>query len=903
MATPGQDLRAESVREGAAPQFRLSVAIELSLMPKMRVLPHARAHWLTRDTIAWNLAASPGYSYRLHSGESEERPPSVRSHFSLALAPAGLSRGLREKYPHLASCAALILGAGDLAHVPELLKSQLAVSARDEHDRLVEETGLQIPGVLDDLYPYTGPLGIVYRGDIPTLTVWAPTAQSVNLRLFDDSTTSVYESVPMQWQAATGVWSVAGQASWTHKFYLYDVRVFVPETGETEQNLVTDPYSLSLSKNSLRSQIVNLAGSALKPAGWDALQKPPLETFTDSVIYELHVRDFSIGDGSVSPGHRGKFMAFTEHNSQGMLHLGALASAGLTHIHLLPAFDFASVNDDEAQRVEPDAVRLAAFPPESEEQQAAVGKVAAGDGFNWGYDPFHYGVPEGSYATEPDGPARILEFRSMVQALNRAGLRVVMDVVYNHTAFGGQHAQSVLDKIVPGYYYRLDAEGKVETSTCCQNTATEHHMMEKLMLDTLRQWATAYKVDGFRFDLMGHHLRDNMLNVRRTLDELTLEKDGVAGRQIYIYGEGWDFGEVAHNARGANAAQLNLGGLGIGSFNDRLRDAARGGRPFSGLQEQGFLTGLFNEPNASQPGSPEEQKALLLHLQDWIRIGLAGNLRDYTLVDARGRLATGAEIDYYGQPAGYTLSPQECVNYVSAHDNETLFDAIQLKVPASLPLPDRLRMHRLGLSLVLLGQGIPFFHAGDDMLRSKSLDRNSYNSGDWFNKLDFTYETNNWGVGLPPAGDNGAHWPVLKPLLANPALRPSRADILSTVAHFRELLRIRRSSRLLRLETADEIGARLTFFNTGPEQIPGLIALVLSNTLDSRLDDAYRQMVVVFNATPLSQTLVEPALAGLGFVLHPVLVASADWVVRQSGFEPEAGAFVVPARTAAVFVR
>src|SRR5512145_2700531 len=180
----------------------------------------------------------------------------------------------------------------------------------------------------------------------------------------------------------------------------------------------------------------------------------------------------------------------------------------------------------------------------------------------------------------------------MVQALNQAGLRVVMDVVYNHTNASGQEAKSVLDKIVPGYYHRLNADGAVETSTCCQNTATEHAMMRKLMVDSVVTWATQYKVDGFRFDLMGHHMLDDMKAVRAALDALTLENDGVDGKLIYVYGEGWDFGEVANNARGKNATQLNIAGTGIGVFNDRLRDAVKGGSPFSDPRDQGFVTGL-----------------------------------------------------------------------------------------------------------------------------------------------------------------------------------------------------------------------------------------------------------------------------------------------------------------------
>ena len=248
----------------------------------------------------------------------------------------------------------------------------------------------------------------------------------------------------------------------------------------------------------------------------------------------------------------------------------------------------------------------------------------------------------------------------------------------------GRIAKSVLDKVVPGYYYRLDTEGNVTTSTCCQNTATENRMMEKLMIDSVVTWAREYKVDGFRFDLMGHHMLSNMQAVRAALDALTLEKDGVDGKSIYIYGEGWDFGEVANNARGVNATQLNIGGTGIGVFNDRLRDGVRGGNPFDDPRLQGFSTGLVLDPNAVEVRTPEAQEEKLLDYTNWIKIGMAGNLSAYTIVKANGEIVDGAHISYGGMPAGYTLDPQENIVYVSAHDNETLFDAIQLKASAEI---------------------------------------------------------------------------------------------------------------------------------------------------------------------------------------------------------------------------
>jgi pullulanase-type alpha-1,6-glucosidase len=867
----------------------------------------AQAYWVSRDTILWRVTGSPAFSYSLHhspSGRLKVEGNEITGGHKLPLQyePGGASLPVLEKFPHLSGSTALKLRDASLESVPDLLKEQTAVSAFNEHGHLVWTTLLQIPGVLDDLYTYTGKLGVSYEGDAPVLRLWAPTARRVWLHLYPNSTApEAADPIGMRLDPASGVWVAYGKPDWTGRFYLYEVEVYVPRMCRVEKNLVTDPYSVSLSTNSKRSQIVELNHPGLMPKGWTGLKKPHLEHFANLVVYELHVRDFSIRDRSVSPAYRGTYKAFTEMKSSGMRHLKSLAQAGLTHIHLLPVFDFASVNEKKEEWEQPAEELLRSFPPDSSEQQKLVSRTRDRDGFNWGYDPFHFTVPEGSYATDPDGSVRILEFREMVSALNAAGLRVIMDVVYNHTFASGQDEKSVLDKIVPGYYHRLNAEGFVENSTCCANTATEHAMMEKLMIDSLITWATAYKIDGFRFDLMGHHMLSNLLHVRQALDELTLGKDGVEGRKIYLYGEGWDFGEVGGGARGLNATQFNIGGTGIGAFNDRMRDAVRGGRPFGGIQEQGFITGLFTDPNPTDQGDLEQQKWRLLHSTDWIRLGLAGNLKSYRLVNANGHQVSGWEIEFNGRPAAYAQQPHENVVYVSAHDNETLFDAIQLKASPAASLRDRIRMHCLGLSLVIFSQGVSFFLAGDDLLRTKSLDRNSYNSGDWYNALDFTGETSSWGIGLPP-GENEFHWPVMAPLLANPGLKPGKEQILRTAAYFREILRIRKSSHLFRLRTAEEIAACIRFHNIGPEQIPGFLVLELTGADNPHPQDEFQRVVVVFNAQPGEQVYTVDSLKGAPLVLHPVLAASVDPPVRRSRFNSYTGTLIVPGRTTAVFV-
>lgn len=866
-------------------------------------LAKQKAVWVNQDTVMWNIVGSPRYSYSLFYSPDANLALTADGitgglEIPLAYSKSGPGGDVFEMHPNLAGYSAFKIMETDFNKIADAVRSQLAVIVRDDLGKVVDSSGVQIAGVLDALYKYDGALGVSVEKGIPTLRVWAPTAITVSLKLFDSSTTNEFQTFNMVRDDGTGVWSITGDASWMNQYYLYEVKVFVPKTGKIEVNLVTDPYSFSLSMNSLRGQIVDLEDPVLKPEGWDKLSKPVLASPEDSVIYELHIRDFSIKDTSVPEELRGTYLAFTVNDSRGMQHLASLAQAGLTTIHLLPAFDIASVDEDKSNWSMVDDTLLATYAPDSDKQAQAVSLIKGTDGFNWGYDPYHYTVPEGSYATIPDGSERILEFRQMVQALNNTGLRLVMDVVYNHTSQSGQNTKSVLDKIVPGYYYRLDAEGNVTTSTCCQNTATENAMMEKLMIDSVITWAKEYKVDGFRFDLMGHHMLRNMQAVRTALDDLTLKKDGVDGKSIYIYGEGWDFGEVTNNAYGINATQLNIGGTGIGVFNDRLRDAVRGGNPFDDLRLQGFSSGLYLASNVAEMRASKDQLSKLQDYTDWIRIGMAGNLMDYQITRSDGEVVSATQVLYGGKPAGYTLDPQENVVYVSAHDNETIFDAIQAKAAETASLKERIRMNNLALSIPMLSQGVPFFHAGDDILRSKSLDSNSYDSGDWYNAIDWSYTTNSWGIGLPIEGSS--NWPIFKPLLANAALKPQASDISYASTVFNEFLEIRMSSALFRLQTAEQVMRMLTFLNNGPQAIPGLIVMRIQD--EDNLDPKYSEVMVLINANHQSIQFNDASLTGITYLMHPIQQASVDAVMQEVMYDSTTGTFTIPAITTVVFV-
>ncbi len=860
----------------------------------------ATAHWLSADTLVWNRPAS-GHTFALHfDAEAGLRLTSdeVAGGHKVALKvdSDGLPDSLQARFPHLNAMTVLRIAADDLPRMGRALRGQLVVSATDGQRQLVDASGVQIPGVLDDLFSFQGRLGPYYADQAITLSLWAPTAQNVNLLLFDGSATPTSSVIPMTFNEATGVWSATGDLGWDRQYYLFEVSVFAPTTGRIETNRVTDPYSLSLSTDSRRSQLVDLNDPELAPDNWSGLNKPSLQAAEDSILYELHVRDFSSADANLAERLRGTFAAFGARQSRGAQHLKQLAQAGISHIHLLPSFDIATIPELASERSSVDRQRLAGYPSDSDRQQAAVAAIKDVDGFNWGYDPYHYTVPEGSYSTDPDGPIRIIEFRTMVSALNQAGLRVVMDVVYNHTHAAGQDPKSVLDRIVPGYYHRLNARGDVETSTCCANTATEHAMMEKLMIDSVLTWARHYKIDGFRFDLMGHHSKASMLRLRAALNALTVDKDGVDGQSIYLYGEGWNFGEVADDARFVQATQQNMGGTGIGTFSDRLRDGVRGGTPFGDLREQGFVNGLGFDPNEFESASGDGLTELLA-VTDWIRVGLAADTADFELTNASGNVVRADQIDYLGQPAGYTADPQENIKYVAAHDNETLFDANQVKLPVTTPMADRVRVQNLSNAIVMLGQGIPFFHAGQEFLRSKSMDRDSFNSGDWFNAIDWSLATSNWGKGLPVAEKNQDKWPLMAPLLANTDLAPDQSAMQRSFSHFKALAKVRQTTPLLRLRTAEAIRNGVRFHNTGPDQTPGLIAMTIQ--------DGDQWVLNLFNARPQVVAFELPALAGVKMELHEALQQLFD---ADEAFYPPVdkqlsnGQFTIPPRTGLTYL-
>jgi pullulanase-type alpha-1,6-glucosidase len=390
---------------------------------------------------------------------------------------------------------------------------------------------------------------------------------------------------------------------------------------------------------------------------------------------------------------------------------------------------------------------------------------------------------------------------------------------------------------------------------------------------------------------------------RAVMEQLQQAVNAAAGHPVQLLGEGWNFGEVADGARFVQASQLSLNGSGIGTFNDRTRDAVRGGSAGDAgealFARQGWINGLLYDPNGH---AGKRDDAALLRAADMVRAGLAGSIRSYPLQTFDDKIVTLDAIDYGGQPAGYASEPSEVVNYVENHDNQTLYDIDVFKLPASTSRQDRARVQVLGMAVDAFAQGIAYFHAGIDVLRSKSLDRNSFNSGDWFNRLDWTYRDNYFGTGLPPADDNGKDYALLKPLLANRALKPLPADIAFARDAFRDLLAIRASSTLFRLPTALEIKRRLRFFNTGSNQTPTVVAAHLNG--EGYPGANFKGISYFINVDKVGHTVTDAQAAGKALRLHPVLLApnAADKRATQATFDAATGSFSIPPRTAVVFV-
>ena len=879
------------------------------------------AHWLTPKLLVLPKSDKEVIYQLLNTGKVEFD--------ALMLSKITFPDNLAKKFPHLADFQAYKVDLS-AAQAKAWLKQQLLVVALDEDRQAKKVSFVQTGAVIDALYTQgendaneVNDLGATITDEGVTFKLWAPTAQQVELLLFSDDFTANTTRLKMIEDTNTGIWSIAGGRLLNGAYYQYQVTVYHPESKQVATLITTDPYSLSLSVNSQYSQVVDLDDSDTQPTNWLEHQIPTVNNVEDNIFYETHIRDFSSDDSALSNSNvRGKYKAFSEQKSHGIQHLKRLKKAGLNNIHLLPTYDLASINEDATQAVDiNDSIAqvkvkvcdttptltictsnlnakqslkslLASFDVSSEQAQLVVSELRQLDNFNWGYDPFHYTVPEGSYALNPQGKNRLVEFREMVQSIHGLGFRVIMDVVYNHTFQFGLKEKSVLDKIVPNYYHRLNImTGSVEQSTCytCGNTATERVMMAKLMTDSLVVWARDYKIDGFRFDLMGHQTKDAMLAAREAVRAVDSD--------TYFYGEGWNFGEVANNSRFVQASQLTLCGTQIGTYTDRLRDAVRGGGNNT-RDSQGIGNGLLTQPNERQTKAQSRQEYDLR--MDQLRVGLAGNLSTFPLKKNNAKQVQGKDIPYGDQPTGYALDPADTINYVSKHDNQTLWDNSQYRLSFDVSTDDRVRMHLQSLSFTLFAQGIPFLHMGSEFMRSKSYLRDSYDYGDWFNRVDFSKQSNHYNVGLAPADKDQDNWPLIKAVQKGHQGRDQVQvkHIEFSAKVFEDMLALRMSSPLFRLTTAEDIIEKVSFLNTD-NTLLGLLVMKLDDTQGKPVDVNAESLMVIFNTSTKVQTLTYTKANE--YQLHPIQQKGVDEVIKHS--KADENGFTVPALSSVVFIK
>lgn len=887
------------------------------------------AHWVRKDLLLINSAEDVS-QFNLLVSKNAQLDEGNAPDTSYRLTSMQMPEEIAQAFPHMASFTALKIDG--IADIKQALKSQLAVSQISQTGDVAKVSYVQSARVLDDLFTSgtndadeVMDYGAVVNGENTSFALWAPTAKLVTVNLYNADKQPIGTHVMTENE--NGVWRVKVADAPMGTFYKYALSVYHPRTQKVENLEVTDPYSMSLARNSQYSQVVDLSHPDTQPQGWGEKAPEHLQHPESLILYETHIRDFSASEKNLSnPDFRGRYLAFTESQSDGMKHLQALKEAGLNTVHLLPTYDISTVNEDPSQVIYPEDslekmcglvpdleqckgdmdlsqslhTLLKSYDPQSNQAEALLEVIRPYDPYNWGYDPYHYTVPEGSYAVNPDGISRLIEFRQMVQSLHAMGFRVIMDVVYNHTFASGLDEKSVLDKVVPNYYHRLNPlTGVVEKSTCCENSATENRMMAKLMIDSLVVWARDYMIDGFRFDLMGHQPKSEMLEAREAVRAVDAD--------TYFYGEGWNFGEVANNAQFVQAAQIPLAGTEIGTFTDRLRDAVRGGSSFVSGNDlrfgQGLVSGLITQPNDLQSAEKSEAQLQEYYLSaDQVRVGLAGNLANFPLINTAGETVAGRDIDYGGAPSGYALDPADTINYVSKHDNQTLWDNNQYRNSHAATADQRVRMHNLALAYPLMAQGIPFLHMGGELLRSKSFLRDSYDYGDWFNAVDFSKQTNNYNVGLPPAVKDEANWAIIKDLIAKNEGRdmvtPAQIEFASKV--FMDFIAIRSGSKLFSLPTEADVVERVKFHNTGKNQRVGLIVMSISDGAGDRdLDPNVEEMVVIFNSDLNNHKF--PYQGAEHFTLHPRQASGADYVTAAA--KANKGGFTVPGLSAAVFVK
>ena len=569
----------------------------------------------------------------------------------------------------------------------------------------------------DNYFSYDGELGALYEKEGTLLRVWTPTAKSVEVWIYaDDSFKGPSTKIEMV-QKPKGIFEAYLPGDQHGTIYVYKI-LFL----NNRESISVDPYARATTVNGMKSVIADL--NRTNPDGWGE-RLPAFGLPEEAIIYELHIRDFSISETS-GIVNKGKFLGLTEKNTQNAsgrkTGLDYLIDLGITHIQILPMFDYATV--DEANLTEPQ--------------------------YNWGYDPLNYNVPEGSYSTDPFDPFnRIFELKQMIRTLHDNGLRVIMDVVYNHVYDPKDQA---LERTVPGYFYRYNADGSLANGTGVGNdTASERHMMRKYIIDSVKYWAKEYHLDGFRFDLMGIHDSVTMNAIREALDKID--------PSIIIIGEGWEMSTPL--PEDLKASQRNAQAMPrIAHFNDSIRIALKGS-DFGDEKDRGFISGK-------------------------------NYLEDLLLRNIKGAMHLSSHSSY--------VDPEQVIQYVEAHDNLTLYDKLLRSNPDDSE-EVRIKRHTLATSIVLLSQGVPFIHGGQEFLRTKAGVANSYQSPDEINQFEWERVT----------------------------------TFQESVAYVKGLIALRKSEYLFRPHTHEEIDAHFTMLSENFN----IIAFSLTNS--------EKKYIVIFN--------------------------------------------------------
>lgn len=578
-------------------------------------------------------------------------------------------------------------------------------------------------------------LGAVYSPKMTRFKVWAPEAESVKLNLYKQGEGDNLIEQHIMKKSANGTYVFEKQGDCNGIYYTYTV------VNHGEEQEAVDPYTKAAGVNGQRGMVINLEKTNPQGFELDGYRNP--EHITDAIIYEGSVRDFTM-DESSGVFHNGKFLGLTEANTTN--HFGEataldyISGLGVTHVQILPAFDFETV-DEKNQKAQ----------------------------YNWGYDPDNYNVPEGSYAVSPyDGAVRIQEMKQMVLALHSRGIGVIMDVVFNHTY---RRDDSNLQKIVPGYYYRSDETGYTDGSGCGNEVASDRPMVQKLIVDSLIYWAKEYHIDGFRFDLMGVLDIDTMNVIAERLKEIRPD--------IYLYGEGWNGGpsSLAEEKRAFKASAKKMSGIGM--FNDDIRDTIKGSVFYD--DHLGFVNG----------GT---------HLENALRYGITGAVAH-------------PQVDYdaYGSKP-WAKEPGQSINYVSCHDNYTLWDKLSVSCPEASEEKKK-AMNRLCAAIVFTSQGVPFIQAGEEFLRSKPLPEkkgfaeNSYNMPDTVNSIKW---------------DNIHEYPDM-------------------IAYYKGLMALRKAHPVFRMQSEAEMTQNLCFLSDTPENV---VAYLLKG---KGADDTPENILVIFN--------------------------------------------------------